>query len=176
MTGWWRRNAVALGALLVLTPVTLGAVVWDGWQDHNLFQNTIPIDVADGDSLELAGASWGPIRASEISDTSGFDVPAGAKVLAAAIPVDPHEGQPSCFAPTLVQQSTGIRFPESRTELDLPSSSEEPTRCVTGEEGTIDPYELIVPFIVPSDADGPFWVEVASSDAVPSVIRFSIDP
>lgn len=175
MTGWWRRNALALGALVVLAPVTVGSIVWHGWQDHNLFRNTIPIDVADGDSLDLAGADWGPIRASEISDTSGFDMPADVKILAAAIPVDPHGTPPSCFAPTLVQQSTGIRFPESRAELGLPSSSDEPTSCVTGEEGSAG-YEMIVPFIVPSDAEGPFWVEVASVDIVPSVIRFSIDP
>lgn len=175
MTGWWRRNAVALGALVVLAPVTIGAVVWDGWQDHNLFRSTIPIDVADGDSLELDGAVWGPIRASEISDTTGFDMPSDATVLAAALPVEPRGEPPSCFAPTLVQQSTGIRFPESRAELGLPSSSEEPTRCVTGEEGAAA-YEMIVPFIVPSDTEGPFWVEIASADTVPSVIRFSIDP
>lgn len=176
MTGWWRRNAVELGALIVLTPVTLGAVVWDGWQDNNLFQNTIPIDVADGDSLDLVGANWGPVRASELSDTSGFDMPTDSRILAAAIPVDPHGKPPSCHAPTLVQQSTGIRFPESRAALGLPWSSEEPTMCVTGEEGTVSPYELIVPFIVPPDAEGPFWVEVASADAVPSVIRFWVDP
>lgn len=175
MTGWWRSNAVALGALAVLIPVTFGAVVWDGWQDRNLFQNTIPVDVAAGDSLELVDASWGPIRASEIADTSGYDMPADARLIAAAIPVDPHGEPPYCIAPTLVQQSTGIRFPESRDALGVPWNSEEPTNCVTGEEG-VDPYEMIVPFIVPSDAEGPFWVEVAPADAVPSVIRFSIEP
>ncbi|MGM7671697.1 hypothetical protein [Microbacterium sp. A93] len=176
MTGWWRRNAVALGALVVLTPVTFGAITWDGWQDHNLFTNTIPIDVADGDSMELIDTTWGPVRASEITDTSGFDMPTDARIIAAAITVDPHGDAPSCSAPTLVQQSTGIRFPESRFQLGLLSSSEEPTSCVTDGENRVASYEMIVPFIVPADAEGPFWVEIASVDAIPSVIRFSIDP
>lgn len=176
MTGWWRRNAVALGTLAVLAPVTFGALVWDGWQDYNLFRNTIPIDVADGDGIDLVGADWGPVRASEITDTSGFDMPADARVLAAAIPVAPYGDAPHCFAPTLVQQSTGVRFPESRAQLGLPSVSEEPTSCLSGEAWTGDPYELIVPFIVPVDSEGPFWVEIVSADAIPSVIRFSVDP
>ncbi|MGL3150387.1 hypothetical protein ACSS7Z_08475 [Microbacterium sp. A82] len=176
MTGWWRRNAVALGALALLTPVTFGALTWDGWQNQNLFKNTIPIDVEDGDTVELLDTSWGPIRASEIADTSGFDMPADARIIAALIPVDPHGAGPSCTAPTLVQQSTGIRFPESRDEIGLGYSAEEPTTCVTDGENRVLPYEMIVPFVVPSDTEGPFWVEIASVDAVPSVIRFSIDP
>lgn len=176
MTGWWRRNAVALGALAVIAPITFGAIAWDGWQNQNLFVNSIPIDIADGDSMELLDATWGPIRASEIAYTSGFDMPADVKIIAAAIPVDPHGDAPPCLAPTLVQQSTGIRFPESRFQLGLLSSSEEPTSCVTDGENRVAPYEMIVPFIVPADAEGPFWVEVASVDAIPSVLRFSIDP
>lgn len=176
MTGWWRRNAVALGAIAVLTPVTFGAIAWEGWQGYFLYQNSIPVDVAEDDSIDLADTTWGPIRASEITDTTGFTVPSDARVIAAAIPVDPHGELPGCFAPTLVQQSTGIRWPESRFQLGLLSSSEEPTSCVTGDDVPTGPYELIVPFIVPDDAEGPFWVEVAPTPAVPSVIRFAIDP
>lgn len=175
MSGWWRRNAVALGALAILTPVTFGAVAWDGWQDYYLFRNTLPVNVAEGNSIDLIDTTWGPIRASELADITGFEVPPGSKVIAAAIPVGPHEESPSCYAPSLVQQSTGIRWSAARTYLGLASSSEEPERCVVDETDS-SPYEMIVPFVVPGDVEGPFWVEVAPVEASPDVIRFWIDP
>ena len=175
MTGWWRRNALALGALAVLTPVTFGAIAWEGWWGHYSYENAFPIDVAEDETLELLDTTWGPIRSSEIEDLSGFSVPSDARLVAAALPVDPHGDPPGCLSPTLVQQSTGIRWAEARSELGLLSTSEEPTSCVTGDDETY-PYELIVPFVIPGDAEGPFWVEVASADAVPSIIRFWVDP
>lgn len=174
-TGWWRRNTAALIALGVLVPVSAVAIGWEGWQDYHLHRNTIPIDVEAGESVDLLETTWGPIRASEIADVTGLDAPSGAKVIAAAIPVDPHGDRPGCTAPTLVQQSTGIRWAQARGELGVGYSADEPTTCVTLEDAE-QPYQLIVPFVVPSDAEGPFWIEVAPLDAEPSVIRFEVDP
>ena len=40
----------------------------------------------------------------------------------------------------------------------------------------LDPYELILAFGVPDDAEGPFWVEVSPAESMPRLARFSIDP
>lgn len=175
MSGWWRRNAAALIALAVLAPVTFFAVGAEDWQDYHLHRNTIPIDVRQGDSVELLETTWGPVRASEIADRTGMDVPAHSRVIAAAFPVDPHGDPPACTAPTLVQQSTGIRWAQARGEMGIGYAADEPTACVTLTDVEY-PYQVIVPFVVPSDVEGPFWIEVAPVGAEPSVIRFEVDP
>lgn len=175
MTGWWRRNAAALVAVAVLAPLSFAAIAWEGWQDYHLHRSTIPIDVAPDATVEVLETTWGPIRASEIHDLAGLDVPSGSIVIVAAIPVAPHDAPPGCTAPTLVQQRTGIRWGQARSELGVGYSADEPTACVTIDDAEY-PYQLIAPFVVPADAEGPFWVEVAPIGAEPSVIRFPVDP
>src|SRR5690606_12493519 len=99
------------------------------------------------------------------------------RVVAVAIPVVPHGDAVHCTAPTLVEQSTGREWREMRSELGLPYDPAEPTSCVLPEEGEPAlPYELVVPFIVPDDAEGPFWVDIEPFEAIPEFVRFSVDP
>ncbi|WP_152545324.1 hypothetical protein [Microbacterium sp. CH12i] len=169
---------MALAALVVLVPTTVFVIGGNEWQDYFLYRSTVPIDANADGTVELDDTTWGPARSAELDDTSAYTVPAGVRVIVVAVAVDPHGEPPGCLSPQLVEQSTGRQWNEMRSELGIPYSSEESSSCIvaTDDEPVIDPYELILAFGVPDDAEGPFWVEVSPTDAIPYLARFSIDP
>lgn len=172
---WWRRNRLGLVVSAVLLPATVFAVGWENW--HLMYdfgaRPVDPIIVAEDDSAELVGASFGPVRSAVIEDLSGLDVPDGAKVIAAAVPVDPGPKGVSCRRPTLTQQSSGRQWALMRSEIGVPYNPDEPEFCSADELGD---YELIAPFVIPEDAEGPFWLDVWPQDSGGMFLRFSIDP
>lgn len=172
---WWRRNRAALIALAVLAPATALAISWQGWNEFYGYgaRPVTPILVAADGEAELVGATWGPVRSAEIADLSGFDVPDGAKVIAVAIPVDSGAEGVTCESPVLVQKESGREWESARWEIGLLSDSDEPEYCTKNETGV---YELIVPFVLPEDVDGPFWVDLWPQRAGGSFLRFPVDP
>lgn len=176
-TSWWRRNRLALIALAVLAPATALGIGWHEWHQFYGYDARpyLPTVVDDDGTAELAGATWGPVRSVEVADTSGFDVPEGTTLIAVAVPVDVESSSEgiSCRTPRLVQQQTGREWESVRFEIGLLSDPDEPEFCSTDETGS---YELLVPFVVPDDVEGPFWVDVWPHDAGGSFLRFSVDP
>lgn len=172
---WWRRNRLALLALLVLLPATVAAVGWQEWYQYFGFgaRPVTAVPVAEDDTAVLADATWGPVRGGEIDDVSGLDVPEGTRLIAVAVPVDAHAEGVACETPKLVEQSTGREWRPVRLEIGLSSSTEEPETCLSEQAGS---YELIVPFVLPADAEGPFWVDVRPYSAGGSFLRFAFEP
>jgi hypothetical protein len=171
---WWRRNRLALIALAVLVPGTVAGIGWHEWHQYYGFEARPfqPIVVEKGDSAELVDAEWGPVRGGEIEDLSGFDVPDDAKVIAAGIPVDPGPDGVSCETPVLVHQATGREWRTARSEIGLLYDAAEPETCLKSQKGD---YELIVPFVVPDDVEGPFWVDVWPQEACGTFLRFALE-
>ena len=172
--GWWRRNRLALVALVLLAPATAVAVGWQEWYQYFGFgaRAVTAVEVGDGDEAELVGAVWGPVRGGEVDDVSGLDVPDDTRLIAVAVPVDASAEGVSCETPRLVEQSTGREWRPVRLEIGLPWSADEPETCLADQ---LSPYELIVPFVVPEDAHGPFWVDVRPYDAGGSFLRFAFE-
>ena len=175
--GWWRRNALALGAIAVLVPLTAVAIGWREWIAvyDAATQRTHAVDADDDGTATLDGATWGPVKSGVFTADDDLPVPDGAKVIAVKVPVDVADldDPVSCPAPVLVEQSSGRQWSEASTALELGYDPDAPLTCISDPTG---PYELLVPFIVPVDAEGPFWVEVAPYDTAPAFVRFSIDP
>lgn len=171
---WWRRNRLALIALAVLIPGTAAGIGWHEWHQYYGFEARPlqPIVVEPEDTAELVGVTWGPIRGGEIEDISGFDVPDDATVIAVGIPVAAGAEGVSCAGPILVHQATGREWRTARSEIGLLSDSAEPEFCLASQKGD---YELIVPFVVPDDVEGPFWVDVWPQDAGGSFLRFTLE-
>lgn len=172
---WWRRNRLALIAVAILLPATVVAVGGQNWRLIYAFdaRPVHPIVVEEKDSAELAGAAFGPVRSGVIEDLSGLDVPEGAKLIVAGIPVDSGAEGVSCRQPTLTHQASGRQWTLMRSEIGADYNAEEPEYCSSEETGS---YELIAPFVVPEDLEGPFWVDVWPQDAGGTFLRFSIDP
>lgn len=178
--GWWRRNTLALGAVAVLLPATVGGAAWWGWK-HAYPDSGMPLwPVTPGVSgtVDLKGATWGPVKAKVITDTSGLDMPTGATLIGVTVEVTPHGDKgPNCFAPELVEQSTGRSWQSVRGELGLSWSTDEPEGCVPTLEGEkAEPYKLVLPYVVPEDAEGPFWVDIDPGQAESKFVRLPIDP
>ncbi|WP_157518281.1 hypothetical protein [Microbacterium resistens] len=176
--GWWRANRLSLLALLLLVPVTGGVIAGYEWWDYYFARPSFPVTPGKDGTVALAGASWGPARAVVLEDTTGLTVPPGTKVIGVGVPVVPDDpdgepGDTACMEPMLVQQSTGRRWEPMRFELGLRFSDDEPETCaLQGPE----PFELVLPYIVPEDVQGPFWIDITSSESYPSFPRFPVDP
>ncbi|MGB4135581.1 MAG: hypothetical protein WA971_03390 [Microbacterium sp.] len=181
--GWWRRNALSLVAMAVLLPATIGAISWQEFRFFHDYRPTEPV-LPDAEGIvDLAGAEWGPVKAVVIEDTTGLTVPEGSKVIAVAVPVAPHplaagtdpeKSKVRCDAPQLVEQSTGRQWSQMLRELGFPYQADEPTDCVL-QEGD-DPFRILVPFVVPEDVEGPFWIDVPTTRAYPEFPRLPVDP
>lgn len=172
---WWRRNALALVALALLLPATAVAVGWQEWYQYFGFgaRETTAVVVSAEETTDLADAEWGPVRGGEIEDVSGLDVPKDTRLIAVAVPVDPGSKGIGCETPTLVEQSTGREWSPVRAEIGLPWSADEPETCLSEQAGA---YELIVPFVIPEDVEGPFWVDVRPYTGGGSFVRFEFEP
>ncbi|PRA80295.1 hypothetical protein [Microbacterium sp. MYb66] len=172
---WWRSNTLALVALAALLPATAVAVGWQEWYQYFGFgaRAVTAVVVPEDGTTDLAGAAWGPVRGGEIEDVSGLDVPEHTRLIAVALPVDPSTEGIGCETPSLVEQSTGREWSPVRAEIGLDWSADEPETCLSEQSGA---YELIVPFVVPDDVEGPFWVDVRPYDAGGSFVRFEFEP
>jgi len=178
--GWWRSNALALGAVAVLLPAALGGTAWWEWKyvypDSGRPLWAVVPD--DSGTVQLEGAEWGPVRAKTITDTSGLDMPDDATLIGVTVQVNPlGEKGPTCFAPELVEQATGRSWLPVRGKLGLVWDQEEPEACVPTLEGeTAEPYQLVLPYVVPADAKGPYWIEIEPDYAESRFLRFSVEP
>lgn len=62
---WWRRNALGLGALVVLIPLTVGVIAANEWSQYDAGHPTQPIIVQAGDAVRYDGAGSGrPVPSS----------------------------------------------------------------------------------------------------------------
>lgn len=171
--GWWRRNALALGTIAVLLPVTTGIIGWHEWWGYFSGRAVIAIDPAANGTVTHADTVWGPVKSAIATKLDGLDIPPDTQLVIVEVPVDPQgDAGAKCMEPQLVEQSTGRRWPQTRAEIGLGSSFEEPTNC---SADLIDPYSIFVPFVVPADASGPYWVEIETFTN-PEFVRFTVDP
>jgi hypothetical protein len=170
MTGWWRANAVALGAIAVLVPATYAAMAWNEWSDTLQGNPTQPIMLQSGDSTEYLGATIGPVTArySELPDA-----PKGTKVITAEIRIDPRDSELSCKTPELHETGGRERQWSADTDLGREWDSELFTGC---DSEQTEPYTVTVDYVVADDVSGPLSVWIAGAPALPVYVSAVIEP
>jgi hypothetical protein len=170
MTGWWRANAVALGALVVLVPVTTLAVGWNEWWGYYSGRPSVPLTVEPGESVTYAGATVGPA-------TAGFTdrplAPEDARVVSVRVQVDPDGLGYSCSSPVLREVGGAQRQWNAASAYELDPERDFDLREFCDPE-TAAPYALDVDYLVPLDASGPFTVELSAEN--PEFARLVVEP
>lgn len=170
---WWRRNRLPLLVVALLIPALAAGVTGFQWFiSYGSAPGGVVAQGAEGEPTMLDGATWGPVRSGWIRDDAGLDVPDGARVFAAIVPVDPDSSGVRCSTPRLVQQSTGREWSPLRAEIGLGFNADEHDMCPSD---AADPYELAVAFVLPEEAEGPFWVEIPVG-VEGGTLRFPVDP
>lgn len=168
MTGWWRTNAVALGALVVLVPSLFGVIAWNEWSKYDTGQVT-PIEA--GDSATYAGATIGPASAEYRQDPLA---PQDTQVVSVQLRIDPGEPALLCPEPHLREiGGAGRTWQAASYELDRGWDAEHPTSCVA--EAT-RPYTMVIDYIVPEGASGVFAVELSSFDVPLDFVSAVVEP
>lgn len=169
--GWWRRNAAALAAVVVLVPVTVGVIAANEWSDGDLGHPTKATTVDAGDSAIYGGAIIGPANA-EFTDDAG--IPPGARVVHATVLITPADEPISCLSPLLRETGGAQRqWDEASFELDRDYDLALKTSC--DSELPIR-YSLTLDYLVPEDATGPFALELSTGDALPQFVRLVVEP
>lgn len=166
--GWWRRNAAALIALAVLVPATFGVIVLNEASTNATRAHVVPIEVPAGRPFAHEGTQWGPVSGREITPDDDMDVPPGARLYEVTVPVVPGDEEPGCFPPTLVEARGAHRqWDRASTVLGWNTTS-----CAL--MGT-EPFDVVVPFVLPADAEGPFVVDLEVVSDPPSTLRLPVD-
>ena len=171
MSGWWRSNAIALGALVLLVPATVMSISWNEWANNDAYTASRPLTLAPGDTIQYGGVTVGPASA-EFTDSPL--APQGTRVVSVSLRIDPGETSILCSEPPLHEMDGAMRQWNSASyELDRGWDVNHPTSCIDGETR---PYTLEVDYLVPSDAVGPFAVEFSLTDALPEFVSAVVEP
>jgi hypothetical protein len=165
--GWWRRNAAALVALALLVPATFGIISSNEASTNATRAQIVPIEVEWGQTYDYAGTTWGPATVEELPVTDEHDIPQDARLIEVTIPVVPGDEEPGCFPPTLLETGGEQRqWDQSGILLGWNTTS-----CAL--MGT-EPFDIVAPFVLPPDAEGPFVVDLELVADAPAILRLPV--
>lgn len=170
MTGWWRSNAIALGAIVLLVPATYAALTWNEWSAILQSSDSRPIALEPGDTLEYAGATIGPVTSTYSELPSA---PRGTKIVTVTVKIDPGGPPIICDAPVLHESGADPREWKASSDLGRDWDPDLRTFCSSEETG---PYQLDLDYLVPDDASGPFTLELGSAAGRPEFVSAVVDP
>jgi len=170
VTRWWRSNALALGAIVVLVPATYAAMSWNEWS--SVLQNSASqaVTLQPGDEIEYAGATVGPATAEF---TQLPDMPPRTRVVTVTLHIDPGDPPITC-SPLPLREVGGLeRQWDARDDLGREWDPDIQTFCDSEAEGA---YDLLLDYLVPEDVSGPFAVEVKSVEGWPEFVSAVVEP
>ncbi len=165
---WIRSNRTALIALAVLFPLTFGVMGYREWHDSYGEWPTSPVKVQAGDNE--GGVFWGEVQYGPAGQYARATVPSGAQTVLLHLSGRPVDEPVACEV--LVLRETGGQrrsWEPAMFALDLPEQIEERTGCDAESGGE---FQLVVPFVLPADATGPFALDVEVPSITPKFLRF----
>lgn len=170
MTGWWRQNALALVLVAVLAPVTAITIFSNEHGPIDSARASTPLTVEPGESMTYGAAVVGPAFGHFVSNPAA---PGGTRVVSVAVRIDPGNPALACPQPVL-REVDGAQRQWNEASIDLGTSTpERPNFCSTEQ---VAPYTLMLDYIVPEDASGPFSVDLESASLAPEFARIILEP
>lgn len=159
---WWRAQRTALIALVIAAAAMVGASVWLDLvpsirPTDRVIEAETSVDLA-GQTLSLGRVEWGE-----------FEAPEGSRTLSVRLSSSGGSDTALCGQSMLTEVESARTWLSSRTALDVPYDEGE--RSCIKEPAS---YRILLVFLLPDDADGPFHLDIEGSDD--DVARFVIDP
>lgn len=190
MTTWLRKNAVALIAVLVLAPTTIGVAVANDWGTYLSRTPSQPVEVGDGHSTRFAGTDWRVEGVTTYTETSeeglSADLPSGTKLVAVTVRVvpdtlDENGKQPGCIV--RLGEYRGASSAEIRSwsaegfsPLGWEYRDDTESYCVSDPEpeDLYSPYSFTSYFVVPADASDNLGLQLQVTDELPRYLLFRL--
>lgn len=161
MTSWWRRQRVALTALIVAAAAVVAVHVW---------LDVLPASTGDPSSVEAEDGSAeiaGQTLSVESARWGEFEAPEGSRTLSIRIESGGGSQATTCGLFTLREAEGDRVWSNARSVLDVPFDAGE-SYC----QEASGPYALLAVFLLPDDADGPFVLEVPGDG---EIARFPVE-
>jgi len=174
LTRWWRRNALALGALVVLVPASLFAYDALGFGAVRNAELTVSGDEPHAMGGMPAAAALGPVTISPL-ERDEVGAPRGSDPVLVTIRVDPGEGLSSCRGVTVTEPSTGRQWRTVFTGLTWVQEQGQEMSCVSD---AVIPYDVVAPVLLSDDVVGPLVVTITTFDQPTGAVldlRFTVE-
>jgi hypothetical protein len=168
MSGWLRRNWIALATLVVLIPATIGLTFSAQWLGYFATWPSQPTVVAVSQTATYGGAEWTVIGSDRVSASTDNDLPDGTDLITVQIRVDPRGVANYCTLALNELRNDGI---VRSWNTSLAFSTAEKSGC--DSEYTVT-YSFETTFLVPSDAgtdDTQLAVNLSVLDELPHYLR-----
>jgi hypothetical protein len=174
VSGWWRRNAVPLVATAVLLPATFLIIGGSEWNEYFSGRPTQPMTARPGESVEVNGVTWGPASIEQLDPPADAELPADAVVYRVTIEVRPADEAVACLPPSLHELEGAQReWGSGSYEVGWAGGSDSWDSCPID---ATEPFTIVVPYLVPADAAGPFAVDIEGADLIPAFPRLVVEP
>ena len=170
---WWRRNALALVALVILVPTS----VWAFDQIQGGLSRDAQRDLDPGRSAEVLDWTFDVPRLEPV-DATEVRAPAGSIPVVVRVRVTPGQGQVSCSEPSVVDPATGRTWAVAR-DLRWTRDADDSSSCITGGDpsGSGAPFDLTTLVLLPGDAPKDLTVVFPgypSHDEIATNLRFPV--
>lgn len=161
---WLRTHRLSLTALMFCIAAVAGVHLWLDVMPIADRQNQA-ITVVDGGKVEIAGQEL----TLENARWDEYPAPDGARVVTVHMRGSGGPESTTCGRVTLSEVHGSRTWLDANDVIDVPY--EAGTSSCTKESA---PYDIISVFLVPDDAEGPFFLDIAGEDR--TVTRFPVEP
>lgn len=142
-TGWWRRNALALGALVLLVPASY--VAFDTIEFASF--RTPMFAVAANETATVDGWQFEDVRLRRVDPVS-VGAPPGSAPAVVSVRVQPGASTVLCFSPALLDPVDGREW-RTAAELTWSPGDHQQTYCPSSEIAT--DYDLAAIVLLPAE-------------------------
>ncbi|PPF78932.1 hypothetical protein C5B96_13955 [Subtercola sp. Z020] len=181
--GWLRRNGLALAAVVVLVPLTVGITFSNEWISYYAERPSQPVVVGAGAAADFAGTGWrieGSRRiAADSAEGADASLPAGSQLVVVTVGVTPRELDDegtSPFCEVRLQEAGGGELARSWGDasfepIDYRVSEEAETAC-TSELTT--PYRFEALFVIPAEVDTALVLRLEVVEELPRYLALTL--